>query len=42
VVTLWWAVLLGWLMLASRPVLFRRLLGRDGGGAVEGDAEAEG
>jgi uncharacterized protein (TIRG00374 family) len=29
VVTLWWAVLLGWLMLASRPVLFRRLLGRE-------------
>ncbi len=26
VVTLWWAVLLGWAMLASRPALFRRLL----------------
>ena len=29
VLTLWWAVLLGWLMLASRPALFRRLLGRE-------------
>lgn len=27
VVTLWWAVLLGWLVLAGRPQLFRRLMG---------------
>jgi uncharacterized protein (TIRG00374 family) len=26
VVTLWWAILLGWLMIASRPAIFRRLL----------------
>jgi len=30
VVTLWWAVLLGWLMIATRPEIFRRLL-RGGG-----------
>jgi len=29
VTTLWWAVVLGWLVIASRPVLFRRLLGSD-------------
>lgn len=27
VATLWWGVLLGWLVIASRPALFRRLLG---------------
>lgn len=27
VATLWWGVALGWIMLASRPALFRRLLG---------------
>lgn len=42
VVTLWWAVLLGWLVLASRPGPFRRLLGasEDADGADGADRPA--
>lgn len=35
VVTLWWAVLIGWVALASRPALFRRLFGHGGADGPE-------
>lgn len=40
VATMWWGVALGWIALASRPSLFRRLLGRDA--AEDADAGSSG